>query len=108
MRQLLTTIGALGFAITAFSQSSLDTQPRQQYQPETPTNQERYGIDYQLKDYPFIDGDSTILNLIDLSYLEEFRTEDQDVEIIDPYTGLTVILYFEKKTHSTLFTNDKK
>lgn len=108
MRQLLTTIGAFGFAITAFSQYSLETQARQQYQPETPTNLERYGIDYQLKDYPFLNGDSTVLESIDLSYLEEFRVEDQDVEIIDPSSGLTVILYFEKKNPSTLFTNDKK
>ncbi len=69
-----------------------------------PTNVERYGVDYELKDYVFQNGDSTILNSINLDYLEQFRLQDSNLDVSDPNTGLIVTLFFErrKSTPTTL------
>lgn len=70
------------------------------------SNIERYNIDYTLKDYTFSNSDSTILNQIDLTHLENFRSEDHNVEVEDPSTGLIVILFYQKKvnSNSTFYT----
>lgn len=64
---------------------------------DQPNNIERYGIDYELKDYVFNSSDSSILHSIDLNALEQFRNSDSDIEVTDPSTGLTVILFWEKR-----------
>lgn len=63
----------------------------------TPTPQERYKVDYEIADYIFINGDSTVLDLLNLDSLENMRSQANDIEVIDTATGLTVILYFEKR-----------
>lgn len=47
----------------------------------SPTNIERYQDDYELKNYTFVDGDSSILNSIDLDDYESLRQMDQNIEI---------------------------
>lgn len=61
------------------------------------SNIERYGIDYEVKNYVFQNGDSTILNSIDLNYLEQFRLENSDAEVVDQTTGLVILLYYESR-----------
>ena len=72
--------------------------------PPNQSNIERYNIDYALKDYIFQNGDSTILNSLDLEYLEHYRLPDSDIDVTEPNTGLTVTLFYEKRkpTPSTL------
>ncbi len=72
-----------------------------------PTPMERYGIDYELKDYIFINGDSTVLNQLDLNSIEQYRSMSEDVEIIDSNTGLTIILFYEKRQRNTNYLNQK-
>lgn len=47
----------------------------------SPTNIERYQDDYELKNYTFVDGDSSILNSIQLDEYESLRQMDQNIEI---------------------------
>jgi hypothetical protein len=58
-----------------------------------PTNKERYKDDYELKNFIFIDGDSSILNSIDLTQYESFRQKNQDVEIELNSLQTTLILF---------------
>lgn len=58
-----------------------------------PTNIERYQVDYELKDFTFVDGDSSILTLINLDQLEEQRLRNLDTEIYIPAIEKTIILF---------------
>ena len=81
----------------AFTQISTS---RYQTTSDLPTNTERYGIDYCLKNYTFNNADSSILETIPLHEYEHLRSNDTDVEIFDPVSGQTLILFFEKRTKS--------
>jgi len=56
------------------------------------SNIERYGLDYEVLNYDF-QGDSTILNQINLADLDQYRREDGKNKAFDENTGLTVVLY---------------
>lgn len=58
-----------------------------------PTNIQRYKDDYELKKYDFEDGDSSILNSIDLKQYESFRQLNENVEIELNFMHRTLILY---------------
>ena len=58
-----------------------------------------YKIDYELSNYNFIDGDSTLLNSINFDKIEAYRTELTDVEINYPSINETIILYSKRKVH---------
>lgn len=58
-----------------------------------PTNIERYQDDYELKNYHFVDGDSSILNSIDLDDFESMRQMDHDVEVEIEELQVVLILY---------------
>ncbi len=58
-----------------------------------PTNQERYQIDYELKDYVFIDGDSSILNQLNLDNYEQYRFLNENNEIFITAINQTLVLY---------------
>lgn len=73
------------------------SESKQYIQPILVSNIDRYGVDYILKDYIFTSNDSTFLNQLDLSIVESQRSMNEDVEVVDPATGLTIILFFEKK-----------
>lgn len=81
---------------------TIDQNDRTVKEIDPPNNIERYGIDYELKDYVFNLGDSSILNTIDLNALEQFRNSDSDIEVTDPSTGLTVILFWKKRGKAKL------
>ncbi len=57
------------------------------------SNISRYSIDYELKDQLFVDGDSSILNLINLEQYENLRLQSEDVEILDASTEKIIILF---------------
>ena len=57
------------------------------------SNISRYSIDYELKNQLFVDGDSSILNLINLEQYEYLREQSQDIEIFDESTEKIVILF---------------
>jgi hypothetical protein len=58
-----------------------------------PTNIQRYQDDYELKNYDFEDGDSSVLNSIDLKQYESFRQLNENVEIVLDFIHTTLILY---------------
>ncbi len=64
-----------------------------------PDNIDRYKVDYELKDYTFENGDSTILLQLDLESVEPLRNTSglATTEVEDPNTGLIIVLYSEKK-----------
>lgn len=99
MRTLLITT-LLSSLVSLVSTAQVPT-ARIQADPELPTNIERYGIDYKLKDYSFTSGDSTILESIPLEQYESMRSNESDVEIFDPISGQTLILFHEKKSKSS-------
>jgi hypothetical protein len=53
--------------------------------------QERLGVDFEIKNNknPSVE----LLNKLDLYNIEKYREEDSSVEIIDPSSGVTIILY---------------
>lgn len=58
-----------------------------------PTQTERYGVDYELVDYVFVNADSSILEDLNLDYLESFRQSDKSVVVLDKPLGVKVKLY---------------
>jgi len=57
-------------------------------QVHIPTNIQRYQDDYELKNYTFVDGDSSILNSIQLDEYESLRQMDQNIEIDIALNGI--------------------
>ncbi|MFT6921860.1 MAG: hypothetical protein ACJA1C_000858 [Crocinitomicaceae bacterium] len=106
-----TILALLFFSISLLGYSQLEgLSPNTRYRApiQTPNNVERYGIDYELKDYIFSEADSTFINQIDLNALDHLRAQDSDIEVTDPGTGLIVILYYEKRKPigNTLLINE--
>ncbi|MFT6981343.1 MAG: hypothetical protein ACJAUD_000106 [Crocinitomicaceae bacterium] len=92
-------LAVLFFSIYFSSYSQIeDINPSARYRIpiHTPNNIERYGVDYELKDYTFSEVESTLINEIDLNALEHLRSQDHDIEVTDPGSGLIVILYYKK------------
>lgn len=56
-----------------------------------------YKVDYELKNYTFINGDSTLLNAINFDEIEAYRTELTDVEINYPSINEVIIIYSDRK-----------
>ena len=77
----------------------MDTKSRNVVEYYTPTHTERYGVDYELTDYTFTNGDSLVLEKLNLSALEEYRQQDQNVQVVCPYTLLTVTLYSRQQVY---------
>ena len=92
---------------TAYTQLE-HVNPSERYRVEipSPSNIERYGIDYKIKDFSLTDQDSSLVEQIDLSSLEQYRSEFQDVEVIDNLTGLTIILFHERKGPGTIINSE--
>ena len=88
MKITITTFLFLVISSFSFSQTG-------KYQEEIHimTMQERYDYDYKLKDYVFIDGDSTILDLINIDLFEPMRHQTENVEIFLPNINQTLVLY---------------
>lgn len=78
-----------------------------------PTNIERYQLDYELKDYTFVEGDSSILNSIDLDEYESMRQMNQNIEvqIVLNNTPQNLIIYaiinLRKKNSTSIQTTPK-
>lgn len=67
-----------------------------------PTNTERYKKDYEIKDWQnplLINMDK--LKQLDLDYFDAKRKENEDVEVYDSTTGLTVIVYSIQKANES-------
>lgn len=88
------TLTFVGISFLGYSQNSSS---RYQFTVHTESNIDRYNVDYVIKDYVFVNGDSTILENIDFSLIENQRKNDENVEVIDPTTGLTVVLFNRPK-----------
>ena len=94
MNYLLTGVGLL-IGVAAYSQQ-LDPSSRIQTSPPVKSTIERYKEDYELQSYSFENGDSTILLQLDVESLEVFRPATGTFVVVDPNTGLNVILYSRK------------
>ena len=88
-------VATMLYGILAHSQQT-DPSSRFQSTPDLKSHIDRYKEDYELKDYSFENGDSTILNHLDLDNLEPLRPSSGVIEVIDPNTGLEIILYSRK------------
>ncbi len=73
----------------------------------TPTNVERYGIDYEIKDYTFNISDSSMINALDLNSIEHLRPQTENIEVFDPNSGHTIILFYKKRNKQTTQLNEK-
>lgn len=93
-------LAVLFFSISLVGYSQIEgINPSARYRVpiHTPNNIERYGIDYELKNYTLSQSDSTLINEIDLNALDHLRAQDHNVEVTDPESGLIVILYYKKR-----------
>ena len=88
------TLWVVTMSFVGLSQNYIPTQRR--VTPK-PTNQDLYGIQYELKHYAFGNGDSTVLNSINFESLPAQRQQSVDVEVYDPTIDQIIILYsFDK------------
>ena len=93
MKLTLTFLVSL-ISCALFSQNYI---PTQRQITAKPTNQSLYNLEYELKHYVFSNGDSTILNSINLEDFISDRQQSVDVEIAAPSINQTIILYsFDK------------
>ena len=58
---------------------------------------QNYGLDYELVDYTFVTGDSSILYDLNLQNLYDLRKEAQDTEYIDLQRGVTILVYSRQR-----------
>ena len=84
------TLALLFFTLFGYSQNHLPTQKQAALQP---SNQSLYQVEFELKDYVFINGDSTILNAINLGEFAEQRDDLVDQEIYHSGIDQTIVLY---------------
>ncbi len=82
------TLAAMLITFLGFSQTQ-----RQAIPLPIKNNQERYKIEYELKDYVFINGDSTILNSINIEAIEYQRVQSTDIEIFNSDINQIIVLY---------------
>lgn len=61
------------------------------------SNKEKYKVIYELTDESLLGQDSTILKSIDMSVFDTRRDSEEDLEIVDVNTGVSIILYSRKK-----------
>ena len=78
----------------SFGQSDLNSNERYQNTPYhlTLNNLDRYGLDYELINYNF-NGDSTILESLDLLSLEQYRNTFNDVTLDILNHNVKILLY---------------
>lgn len=101
--KIILSILFLSVCLVGYSQiEGIDPTARYRVSIEAPPNTERYGIDYILKDYTFVNGDSSILELLNLDAIEYLRAQDHAVEVFDESTGLIIILFHEKRKPGTV------
>lgn len=62
------------------------------------SNKDRYGLDYELLDYDFPNGDSTVLNEFDITKYFVWREEDIDKSIWQLEIGLEIILFSKNRS----------
>ncbi len=94
------TLALLSISISLVGYSQLEgiSQTARYHTPfHAPSNTDRYGVDYELKDYTFVDGDSSVLELLDLDAIDHLRAEDHAVEVPDANLGVIVVLFHEKR-----------
>lgn len=102
MKKLL--LLATASLLTVTYASSQNSTSRYFSTPEIPSNVERYNVDYTLKNYVFVNGDSTILEQIDLASIEHLRSATENVELLDNNTGEIIILFYSKRKPTTIST----
>lgn len=90
MRLLLTILVSLGF-LNCEAQEKLPVKSNSEF--NSGRNSARYGLDYHLKNYSFTNGDSTVLNQLNLNTYESLRNDTVDVEVQDAATGLIIVLH---------------
>ena len=61
------------------------------------TNIQRYGLDYELIDYTFVNGDSTILNELDITANFHARLLNDDLVLTDIAHNVKILLYSESR-----------
>ncbi|MFK7785224.1 MAG: hypothetical protein AB8B56_08910 [Crocinitomicaceae bacterium] len=88
------TLWVVTMSFMGFTQNYMPTQRRV---TSKPTNQDLYGLRYELKHYAFGNGDSTILTSINFELLPAEREQSVDVEVYDSTIDQIIILYsFDK------------
>lgn len=90
MRTLL-ILFAIVLSTNSFAQHEFATATSRFASEHEISNLDRYGYDYYLPGYVF-NGDSSILEAIDLDRLEVYREVDNTVTFEDKITGLTITL----------------
>ena len=94
--QLFFPILFIGLSSFAFSQTPTNSDARKIIPNGEPGNISRYGVDYELINYEF-DGDSTILNLLDLKAVEYLRHDSMDQAYRDLENNVIILLYSRQK-----------
>lgn len=95
----------ISLSSTSFSQLELNSTSKSYVTVNAPNNVERYGRDYILTNFNFVNGDSTVLYKLDLDVLEQYRLEHENVEVIEGNTLMSVTLFAKEAIIHTPITN---
>jgi len=63
------------------------------------TNIQKYELDYELIDYVFVNGDSSILNDLNINGFTSSRLYSDDLEVTDLEHGVKVLIYSELRSN---------
>lgn len=98
-KRYLVSAGVVLILSTGYSQIQVfgEESKRISSTPNTSNNTERYGVDYKLVNESILQNNPAILNDINLDELEQYRSKTEDVTVIDPNTGLSLILFYKKR-----------
>ncbi|MDG1334034.1 MAG: hypothetical protein P8P74_16985 [Crocinitomicaceae bacterium] len=91
MKNLLTMLCTCFVGFTLMAQ-------QEQYEGEisqSETNIQRYHLDYELVDYTFVNGDSTILNELNITGAFHARRYREDLVLTDIEHNVKILLYSE-------------
>jgi hypothetical protein len=81
-----------------FSQQASPHKDVTSSQFEQSGNIERYKLDYELINYVFINGDSTILNALNIDGMLLSRKTNVDVELTNLEYGVRILIYSESRS----------
>ncbi len=89
----------LGASLSVSAQAPVNSDARKINPNGEVSNAQRYGHDYELVEYNF-EGDSTILDKLDLQSIEYLRHDTMDQVYRDQINHVAILLYSRKRMNA--------
>ncbi|OFZ53061.1 MAG: hypothetical protein A3D92_23460 [Bacteroidetes bacterium RIFCSPHIGHO2_02_FULL_44_7] len=90
---------SLALSVSVAAQTPTNSDARKINPNGEVSNAQRYQVDYELVDYTFVNGDSTILDVLDLASMEYLRHDTMDQVYRDVNNDVAVLLYSRRRVY---------